>query len=101
MSRRRGRVETPEYGAMVRRMVRSYAKRVGEADDVDLAEMVRLRDEVEVAIATAVRLQRHNYGRSWKDIGDALGMSRQAAQQKYGPPSPAELAANGLEAWTA
>lgn len=84
---------------MVRRMVRKYGQRVGEADDVDLAEMLKLRDEVEVAIATAVRLQRANLDRSWSDIGRSLGISRQAAQQRYGQPSPAELAAAGLEAW--
>ena len=84
---------------MVRRMVRKYGQRVGEADDVDLAEMLKLRDEVEVAIATAVRLQRANLDRSWSDIGRSLGISRQAAQQRYGQPSPAELASAGLEAW--
>lgn len=87
---------------MVRRMIRAYGKRVGEADDVDLADMVQmLRAEVDVAIATAVRLQRANYDRSWKDIADALGISKQAAYDRYGKPSRAELAAAGLEAWSA
>lgn len=85
---------------MVRRMVRAYGKRVGDADDVDLADMLKLRDEVEVAIATAVRMQRARYDRSWSDIGRALGISKQAAQQRYGQPSRAELVAAGLEAWS-
>jgi hypothetical protein len=84
MSRKTGPVETPEYGAMVRRMVRAYGKRVGNADDVDLSQMLALREEVEAAIATAVVLQRDNWGRSWAEIGRGLGITRQAAQQRYG-----------------
>ena len=84
MSRKTGPVETPEYGAMVRRMVRAYGKRVGNADDVDLSQMLALRDEVEAAITTAVTLQRDNWGRSWAEIGRGLGITRQAAQQRYG-----------------
>jgi hypothetical protein len=84
MSRKLGPVETPEYGAMVRRMVRAYGKRVGNADDVDLSQMLALRDEVEAAIATAVTLQRTEWNRSWAEIGRGLGITRQAAQQRYG-----------------
>ena len=84
MSRRRGPVETPEYGQMVRRMLRAYGRRVGNADDVDLAELVKLRDEVDAVIASAVIMQRETWDRSWADIGRALGITRQAAQQRYG-----------------
>lgn len=84
MSRKLGPVETTEYAKMVRRMVRAYGKRVGNADDVDLGQMLALRDEVEDAIATAVTLQREQWGRSWAEIGRGLGITRQAAQQRYG-----------------
>lgn len=78
--------ETPEYAAMLRRMLRAYARRVGDADDVDLAEMVELRDELEAAIRAAVWGQRRNHGASWADIGRGLGVTRQAAQMRYGEP---------------
>lgn len=74
---------------MLRRMLRAYARRVADADDVDLAEMVDLRDELEAAIASAVWGQRRNHGASWADIGRGLGTTRQAAQMRYGTP-PAE-----------
>ena len=75
--------ETPEYRAMMVRMLRAYGRRVADADDVDLGDMVGLRDELEAAIADAVRGQRERHGRSWADIGRALGITRQAAQQRY------------------
>jgi len=84
MARRRREVETPEYLAMVRRLLRSAAKRVGDADEVELAELVELRDHLEEAITEAVTIQRVRWDRSWADIGRGLGISRQAAQQHYG-----------------
>lgn len=77
-------IETPEYAAMLRRMIRAYARRVADADDVDLAQMVQLREEIDVAITAAVRGQREQHGRSWADVGRGLGITRQAAQMRYG-----------------
>jgi hypothetical protein len=76
-------VETPEFAGMVRRMIRAYGRRVAEADEVDLSTMVELRDQVEAAIAEAVAGQRKN-GASWARIGAGLGITRQAAFQRYG-----------------
>lgn len=84
MSRRNGKVETPEYLAMLRRLIRAAGNRVGDADEVDLAELVKMREHIEDAIDQAVTLQRVRWGRSWADIGRGLGISRQAAQQHYG-----------------
>lgn len=70
---------------MLRRMIRAYGRRVGEADDVDLAEMVELRAVLEEAIAAAVTRQRVEFGRSWADIARGLGTTRQAAHERYGP----------------
>lgn len=77
-------VETPEYAAMLRRMIRAYGRRVGDADDVDLADMLTIRAAVDAAIAEAVTGQRERYGRSWADIARGLGVTRQAAQMRYG-----------------
>lgn len=67
---------------MLRRMVRAYGKRVADADPEDFATMVALRDDLDAAMRTAVQgiTTRH----SWTDIADALGVTRQAARQKWG-----------------
>lgn len=77
-------IETPEYGQMMRRMIRAYGRRVADADEVDLAALVELRSEVESAIAHAVDGQRTTHGRSWADVGRGLGVTRQEAQRRYG-----------------
>lgn len=84
MSRAKRVRETPEYAAMVRRIIRAHGRRVGDADEVDLAELVAMRDVLEAAIADAVEGQRTRWGRSWTEIGRGLGTSRQAAQMRYG-----------------
>ena len=84
MSRKRGPIETPEYGKMVVRMIRAYAKRVTHADEPDLAQMLAVRDEMDHAIVVAIHGQRTVYDRSWSDIAAATGTTRQAAQQRWG-----------------
>ena len=77
-------VETADFGATVRRFVRAYGKRVAEDDAYDLKGLVDLHDEVDRAIAVAVAGLRGGEGRySWTEIGDALGISRQAARQRF------------------
>ena len=76
--------ETPEYAAMVRRIIRAHGRRVIHADPEDLAELVALRAVVDQAITDAVQGMRAEHGRSWSDIGRGLGTSRQAAQMRYG-----------------
>jgi hypothetical protein len=39
---------------------------------------------LETAISVLVHEQRHNQGWTWDDVGRMLGVSRQAAQQRYG-----------------
>lgn len=75
--------ETTEYAGMVRRIIRAHGRRVADADEIDLAELVAIRDTLEEAIATAVRGQRENHGRSWADVARGLGTTRQAAQMRY------------------
>ena len=82
MSRRRER-ETPEYAAMLERMIRAYARRVADADEVDLARMVEVKRVMDQALADAVRGQREQLGRSWAEIARGLGTSRQAAYDRF------------------
>ena len=48
-----------------------------------IADLVDRRDRVEEEITAAVRAARQA-NRSWSEIGAMLGVSKQAAQRKYG-----------------
>lgn len=48
-----------------------------------IAELAERRDVVEEELIEAVRSARHAQ-RSWSEIGTMLGVSKQAAQRKYG-----------------
>ena len=77
------RVENDEYSAFVRRILRAYARRVGDGDVEALTLMTNLADEIDAATAEAVKGLRA-YGYSWAEIGSRLGITRQAAQQRWG-----------------
>ena len=81
---RRGRsVENDEFGAFARRILRAYSRRVGDGDVEALALMTGLADELDAAIAEAVKgLRKRGY--SWTEIGSRVGVSRQGAQQRWG-----------------
>ena len=82
--KRRGRhVENDEYGAFVRRVLRAYSRRVGDGDVEALVLLVGLAEEIDAAMAEAVKGLR-TQGYSWAEIGARLGISRQAAQQRWG-----------------
>ena len=81
--RPRRQVENDEYGAFVRRILRAYARRVGDGDVEALALMTGLAEEIDTAIAEAVKGLR-TCGYSWAEIGSRLGITRQAAQQRWG-----------------
>jgi hypothetical protein len=83
-SNARGRlVENDEYGALVRRILRAYARRVGDGDLEALALVLDLAEEIDTAVAEAVKGLR-GCGDSWAEIGVRLGSIRQAAQQRRG-----------------
>jgi hypothetical protein len=76
-------VENPEYAAFARRILRAYARRVATGDIESLALMAELADIIDASIRDAVTgLREHGY--SWADIGSRLGVTRQAAQQRWG-----------------
>ena len=84
--RPRRQVENDEYGAFARRILRAYARRVGDGDVEALTLMVGLADELDTAIAESVKGLRAR-GYSWAEIGARLGITRQAAQQRWGTSS--------------
>lgn len=68
---------------MIGRMLRALARRAS-ADDQSLAELVGLRAELDAAIDEAARRAHDDAGFSWTEIGDQLGLTRQAARQRFG-----------------
>jgi hypothetical protein len=80
--RPRRQVENDEYGAFVQRVLRAYSRRVGDGDVEALVLLVGLAEEIDAAMAEAVKGPRA-HGYSWAEIGTRLGISRQAAQQRW------------------
>jgi hypothetical protein len=86
-SNRVGRVvENDEYAAFARRVLRAYARRVADGDVEALIPMFGLAAEIDDAISQAVKGLRES-GYSWAEIGARLGITRQAAQQRWGRPA--------------
>ena len=80
--RRRQHVENDEYAAFTRRIVRAYSRRMAAGDIEALASMVALGQDLENAIQTAV-IGLRTFGYSWNEIANRLGISRQAARQRW------------------
>jgi hypothetical protein len=76
----RRQVENDDYGAFV---LRGYSRRVADGDVEALILMTGLADELDAAIAEAVKGLR-GCGYSWAEIGSRLGITRQAAHQRWG-----------------
>jgi hypothetical protein len=80
---RRRVVENDEYAAFARRILAAYARRISAGDVEALSLLASLGADVENATRQAVTgLREHGY--SWADIGARLGVTRQAAQQRWG-----------------
>lgn len=89
--------EAPEMGAMLRRMVKAMGRRAGEGDLECLVELRQLKADIDQAIAAGARAAHDGPAAfSWTDIGDAVGITRQAARQLYGGPGPAAPIVEGL-----
>lgn len=83
--RRRMVVENDDYATFTRRVLAAHGRRIAGGDIEGLAALAALADDVDTAMHAAVAGLRAA-GFSWADIGARLGMSRQAAQQRYGDP---------------
>jgi len=82
--RRRRVTENDQYAAFLRRAIAAYSRRVGSGDIDALADMTRLATHLDQAITEAVTGLRTGAGYSWADIALRLGITRQAAQQRWG-----------------
>jgi hypothetical protein len=85
-NRARRLVENDDYAAFARRILRAYARRVADGDVEALGFMLGLSAEIDTAIGQAVTGLRA-FGYSWAEIGSRLGITRQAAQQRWGQAS--------------
>lgn len=84
-------VETDKYVGMCRRVIRSLGKRV---DTEALAAFADLRRELELAEAASARAL-HAEGFSWTEIGAVMGITRQAARQRFATPADRPEQADG------
>jgi hypothetical protein len=77
--------ETTQFDAFVRRILRAYARRVGNGDIEALRSLAALSSEVDAVTRLAVaELRKPPYAYSWDEIAARLGVTKQAAQQRYG-----------------
>ena len=83
--RSRSEVENDAYTAFCRRAIRSAGRRVAAGDVEGLPDLLRLRAEVDAALDVAVTGLR-DFGYSWAEIASRLGITRQAAQQRWATP---------------
>ena len=81
-------VENYDYAAFLRRIVRAYSRRVADGDIEAVPDMVRLSSDLDAAVRDAITELRARHGYSWADIGLRLGVTRQAAQQRWGGDNP-------------
>jgi hypothetical protein len=81
--RSRIRVENDDDGAFVRRVVAAHGRRIAAGDVECLRDLVALADDVDRATDVAVAGLRRA-GHSWTEVASRLGITRQAAQQRWG-----------------
>jgi hypothetical protein len=76
-------VENDEYADFLRRALRAYARRISGGDIEALASFSALVAEASEQLGEAIFFLRVR-GYSWAEIGLRLGVTRQAAQQRWG-----------------
>jgi hypothetical protein len=78
-------VENRAFAAFAGRILIAAGRRVADGDVEALADLVNLRSDLDQAIAVAIEgLRSEKWSYSWGDIARVLGVTRQAAQQRYG-----------------
>ena len=79
--------ETSDFAAMMSRMIAAHGRRVAGGNLEDLAELVRLRRELDETIDFAARSLHDDAGHSWTEIGRVLGITRQSARERFTRPA--------------
>lgn len=80
-----------ELGALARSLgtARAWESQTGAGSPTPGLEAVRIANELAATAAVALRLSVDSAraaGRTWQELGDVLGVSRQAAFQRFGHP---------------
>lgn len=78
--------EAPEMAAMLGRMMRAMARRAAEGDPEALEALVGLQATLQAATVDAAN-GLHDFGYSWTEVADAVGITRQAARQRFARPA--------------
>ncbi|MCU1601429.1 MAG: hypothetical protein JWO22_2138 [Frankiales bacterium] len=73
--------------AAAKRFIRATGRHVGYMDVANLVLLRELADAVDAAFDQAVTELHDRHGYSWAQIGRELGITRQAAQQRFGSSS--------------
>jgi hypothetical protein len=79
---RKRRVENDEYCAFARRVLRAYGRRIADGDIDAVIELKDLLNETEAILGRSV-IGLHSLGYSWAEIGKRLGVTRQAAHERW------------------
>lgn len=81
----RGRAEDDVYRALLTRLLKVYRRRIEESGLPALADVVALRDILDTVIDTGVGTCRsERFEASWSEIGEATGLTRSAAHERWG-----------------
>lgn len=90
MNRRHREYEAPDLAAMLKRMSRALVRRAAEGDLEALSALADVERHFHDALTDAVNAARTPRGNgpglegySWTEIGNALGVTRQTAQQRF------------------
>jgi hypothetical protein len=81
--KRRDVVENDEFAGFARRIIRAHGRRVASGDVEALRDLVALSTVIDESITQAV-IGLRAFGYSWAEIAARLGITRQAAQQRWG-----------------
>lgn len=73
--------EAPEVGSAALRMMRALVRRAGQGDTEALEWLARLERELPELISEAI-VGGREFGYTYADLGQCLGISRQAARQR-------------------
>jgi hypothetical protein len=84
-------VENSEFAAFGRRIIRAAGRRIASGDVDALPDLAALSADLDAAITTAVTGLRAA-GYSWGEIASRLGVTRQAAHQRWAVPVTGEVA---------
>lgn len=75
-------VENSEFAAFGRRVIRAAGRRIAAGDVEALPDLAALSADLDAAISDAVAGLREA-GYSWGEIASRLGVTRQAAHQRF------------------